>query len=69
MSCQPPRRSPSPDPGTVAFERRVRAAWIDYLETTRTAPRRDYEAIEANAWARLQRRLERNEQRFPVAAR
>lgn len=65
MPCTQPRRTPQPDQYALAYDRRRRAAWFDYLQTTREAPRSQYHEIERAAWARLQRRLERNDQRFP----
>jgi hypothetical protein len=47
---------------TAAFERRRRAAWIDYLLTTRDERGERYAEIEQAAWSRLERRLERNRQ-------
>jgi hypothetical protein len=53
---------PALDATTIAWERRRRAAWIDYLRATREAERTDYDAVESNAWELLQRRLRRNDE-------
>lgn len=53
---------PARDAASVAWERRRRAAWIDYLRALRDADRHEYEAIESNAWELLQRRLRRNDE-------
>lgn len=53
---------PAIDAATVAWERRRRAAWIDYLRALREADRAEYEASETNAWELLQRRLRRNDE-------
>lgn len=53
---------PARDVASVAWERRRKAAWIDYLRTIRDADRPEYEAVEANAWELLQRRLRRNDE-------
>lgn len=53
---------PTIDAATVAWERRRRAAWIDYLRALREADRAAYEDAEANAWELLQRRLRRNDE-------
>lgn len=50
------------DAATVAWERRRKAAWIDYLRIVREADRSDYEPVEGNAWELLQRRLRRNDE-------
>lgn len=50
------------DAASVAWERRRKAAWIDYLRVTRDADRGDYDAAEGNAWEQLQRRLRRNDE-------
>ena len=63
MTCTRPSRSIPTDPYAGAYERRVRAIWMDYLETTRTASKGTYDEVERNAWQRLQRRLDRNEAR------
>ena len=39
-------------------ERRVREAWAAYREDVRALEGREYEDAAAEAWARLQRRLE-----------
>ena len=53
---------PAIDAASVAWERRRRAAWIDYLRTIREADRVEYEDAEGNAWELLQRRLRRNDE-------
>jgi hypothetical protein len=53
---------PALDATAIAWERRRRAAWIDYLRITREADRTDYEGAESNAWELLQRRLRRNDE-------
>jgi hypothetical protein len=53
---------PAVDAASVAWERRRRAAWIDYLRALREADRSEYEASESNAWELLQRRLRRNDE-------
>ena len=53
---------PAIDAATVAWERRRRAAWIDYLRATREADRGAYDDAEGNAWELLQRRLRRNDE-------
>lgn len=53
---------PARDSADAAWERRRRAAWIDYLRMTRESSRSDYSAVEANAWEQLQRRLRRNDE-------
>lgn len=57
-----PRQFSAPDAARISFERRRRAAWLDYLRTTRDAAAREYEQVETNAWEQLQRRLRRNEE-------
>ncbi len=47
---------------TVAWERRRKAAWIDYLRVIREADRSEYHSAEGNAWEILQRRLRRNDE-------
>lgn len=53
---------PAIDAATVAWERRRKAAWIDYLRVVRESDRTQYEASESNAWEQLQRRLRRNDE-------
>ena len=60
---------PAIDAASVAWERRRKAAWIDYLRALREADRREYEAEEANAWELLQRRLRRNDEIRDAATR
>jgi hypothetical protein len=50
------------DSAQTAWERRRRAAWIDYLRAVREAGRSDYDAVENNSWELLQRRLRRNDE-------
>ena len=64
---QQPRQFSAPDPARAAYERRRRAAWLDYLRVTQEAPRTEYEDIEGNAWEQLQRRLARNEEIYAGA--
>lgn len=53
---------PARDAAEAAWERRRRAAWIDYLRQLREADRGEYDSIESNAWELLQRRLRRNDE-------
>lgn len=53
---------PARDAAELAWERRRRAAWIDYLRAVREADRSEYDAAEGNAWELLQRRLRRNDE-------
>lgn len=53
---------PARDAVEAAWERRRRAAWIDYLRLVREADRSEYGDVEANAWELLQRRLRRNDE-------
>jgi len=53
---------PAIDAATVAWERRRKAAWIDYLRAVREADRAEYDDAESNAWELLQRRLRRNDE-------
>ncbi|MCB0877758.1 MAG: hypothetical protein KDC46_02100 [Thermoleophilia bacterium] len=50
------------DAAEVAWERRRRAAWLDYLRATQEADRGQYHSVEGNAWELLQRRLRRNDE-------
>ncbi|MCW2925507.1 MAG: hypothetical protein JWM98_2911 [Thermoleophilia bacterium] len=50
------------DVANVAWERRRRAAWLDYLRIVREVDRSEYEGAETNAWELLQRRLRRNDE-------
>ena len=50
------------DTAEQAWERRRRAAWIDYLRIVQDAPAAEYEGAETNAWELLQRRLRRNDE-------
>lgn len=50
------------DVATASWERRRKAAWLDYLRIVHEADRSEYEAVEANAWELLQRRLRRNDE-------
>jgi hypothetical protein len=49
-------------------ERRLRAAWIDYLRIVQAADRSEYDQVEQNAWEQLQRRLRRNDELRDTAA-
>lgn len=60
---------PAIDAASVAWERRRRSAWIDYLRILRDADRSEYEAAETNAWELLQRRLRRNDELRDAANR
>jgi hypothetical protein len=53
---------PAFDVASAAWERRRRAAWIDYLRAVREADRGVYDDAENNAWELLQRRLRRNDE-------
>ena len=53
---------PAVDATTAAWERRRRAAWIDYLRVVRGSSHGSYEDAEGNAWEQLQRRLRRNDE-------
>jgi len=53
---------PAPTAATASWERRRKAAWLDYLRIMQDADRSEYEAAEANAWELLQRRLRRNDE-------
>ena len=53
---------PAVDAAAVAWERRRKAAWIDYLRVVRESARGEYESAEGNAWETLQRRLRRNDE-------
>jgi len=64
---QQPRQFPASDPARAAYERRRRAAWLDYLRVTQDADRIEYEDVEGNAWEQLQRRLARNEELLAAA--
>jgi N-formylglutamate amidohydrolase len=44
-------------PTSAEQERRVRHAWASYSASLRDLQGREYEAAEAEAWERLQRRL------------
>lgn len=59
---------PALDANSIAWERRRRAAWIDYLRVTREADRTAYDSAESNAWELLQRRLRRNDELRNAAA-
>lgn len=50
------------DAANAAWDRRRKAAWIDYLQITQNTSRNAYEQIEQNAWQQLQRRLRRNDE-------
>ena len=59
---------PAVDAATVAWERRRRAAWMDYLRVVREAERGAYADTEGNAWEQLRRRLHRNDELREQAA-
>ena len=63
MTRTAPRRSIERDPFLEAYERRMGAAWAEYLDTTRDAPHHRYGDVEEAAWLRLHRRLQRIELR------
>ena len=54
--------SPRPAADSRTWERRRRAAWIDYLRTTRACSTDDYRTVEQQAWRQLERRLRRNDE-------
>ena len=58
---------PAVDAASVAWERRRRAAWIDYLRAVQQIDRAAYDDAEGNAWEILQRRLRRNDELRGVA--
>ena len=62
MTTAPSSEVPARDAASVAWERRRRAAWTDYLRATREADRGAYDGVESNAWELLQRRLRRNDE-------
>lgn len=62
MSSARSRELPTRDVTNVAWERRRRAAWIDYLRVVQESDRSEYEQVEQNAWEQLQRRLNRNDE-------
>mgnify|MGYP000929549074 CR=1 FL=1 len=64
MTTAPSSPASGRDTARGAWERRRRAAWIDYLRSVREADRNDYESAEGNAWELLQRRLRRNDELF-----
>jgi hypothetical protein len=66
---QQPGRIAVGSPAHAAWERRRRAAWIDYLRTTREAASGHYQHVEDNAWEQLQRRLRRNDELLAEATR
>ena len=66
---QQPGRLALGSPALAAWDRRRRAAWIDYLRHTQEAPASEYEHVEDNAWAQLQRRLHRNDELLAEAVR
>ena len=53
---------PARDTAAAAWERRRKAAWIDYLRIVQDSDRSEYETTETNAWELLQRRLRRNDE-------
>lgn len=62
MKPAQPLRRPVSSHAQAAWERRRRAAWIDYLRSTREADSASYEHSETESWERLQRRLRRNDE-------
>ncbi len=62
VPAQHPTERGAIDAADAAWERRRRAAWIDYLRATRESDRGEYDAVERNAWELLQRRLRRNDE-------
>ena len=56
------RETSTRDVADVAWERRRRAAWLDYLRVVQSSERSAYAQDEQNAWEQLQRRLRRNDQ-------
>lgn len=62
MTTARSRQVPARDVASVAWERRRKAAWIDYLRNVRGADRPEYDQVEQNAWEQLQRRLRRNDE-------
>lgn len=56
------RETSTRDVADVAWERRRRAAWLDYLRVVQSSERGTYTQEEQNAWEQLQRRLRRNDQ-------
>lgn len=66
---QQPRRLTGPDSPLAAFERRRKAAWLDYLRTTQVSDSAGYEQAESNAWEQLQRRLRRNDELLAASVR
>lgn len=64
-----PRRSTSTPAAQAAWERRQRAAWLDYLRTVREAARTEYDEVEVAAWHQLRRRLHRNDELLAAQSR
>ncbi len=64
MTCASHHRPSAHDPALVAWERRRRAAWFDYLRTIRSTAAAQYEQVESDAWRKLERRLRRNDERL-----
>jgi len=62
MTTARSRQVPAREVASIAWERRRKAAWIDYLRIVRSADRLEYVQIEQNAWEQLQRRLRRNDE-------
>lgn len=62
MTTARSRETSARDVAEVAWDRRRRAAWIDYLRIVREAERGEYIDVEQNAWELLQRRLRRNDE-------
>lgn len=62
MTTARSRESSTRDVAEVAWDRRRRAAWLDYLRVVQEAERSEYGQAEQNAWEQLQRRLRRNDE-------
>ena len=62
MSTARSQETSTRDVAEVAWERRRRAAWLDYLRVLQDAERSEYLQAEQNAWEQLQRRLRRNDE-------
>lgn len=69
MTTARSRQVPGRDASAATWERRRKAAWIDYLRITRSADNAEYGQVEQNAWEQLQRRLRRNDELRTVEAR
>lgn len=62
MTTARSRETSARDVAEVAWDRRRRAAWLDYLRVVQEAERSEYAQAEQNAWEQLQRRLRRNDE-------